>query len=247
MLRLADVVRRHAASYLARFGDAVLPSHVRALRCIQLCRTPALGGHCACCTQCGQEHVLYHSCRHRACPQCGRDATERWLNRQRDLLLPVPYFHVVFTLPCELRRVVRSHQRVLLAVLCRAAFESLAALCRDPRWLGGSIGALAVLHTWTRSLGWHPHVHLLVPGGALAPDGRTWLESPAYRTRYLVPHRALAKRFRGRFLSLARRALPKVTLPQIAWGKRWVVHAKAAMNNPSECWNTWAGTYIARH
>ena len=118
MLRLADVVRRHAAGYLARFGDAVLPSHVRALRAIALCRTPALGGHTARCTQCGHEHLLYHSCRHRACPQCGHDATERWLGHQRDLLLPVPYFHVVFTLPSELRRVVRSHQRVLLAVLC---------------------------------------------------------------------------------------------------------------------------------
>lgn len=245
MLRLADVVRRHAAGYLARFGDAVLPSHVRALRCIQLCRTPALGGHCARCTQCGHEHVLYHSCRHRACPQCGRDATERWLNRQRDLLLPVPYFHLVFTLPSELRRVVRSHQRVLLAVLCRAAYESLSALCSDPRWLGGSIGALAVLHTWTRTLGWHPHVHLLVPGGALAPDGRTWLEPPRYRKRYLVPERALAKRFRGRFLALARRALPKVTLPNIPWGKRWVVHAKAAMQQPERVLE-YLGRYVHR-
>lgn len=245
MLRLADVLRRHAAGYLARFGDAVLPSHVRALRCILLCRTPAFGGHRARCTQCGREHVLYHSCRHRACPQCGRDATERWLSRQRDLLLPVPYFHVVFTLPSELRRVVRSHQRVLLAVLCRAAYEALAALCGDPRWLGGSIGALAVLHTWTRTLGWHPHVHLLVPGGALAPDGRTWLEPPAYRKLYLVPQRALAKRFRGRFLALTRRVLPNVTLPNIPWCKRWVVHAKAAVQQPERVLE-YLGRYVHR-
>ena len=245
MLRLADVVRRHAAGYLARCGDAVLPSHVRALRCIQLCRTPALGGHCARCTQCGHEHVLYHSCRHRAGPQRGRDATERWLNRQRDLLLPVPYFYVVFTLPSELRRVVRSHQRVLLAILCRAAYESLATLCRDPKWLGGSIGALAVLHTWTRTIGWHPHVHLLVPGGALAPDGRTWQQPPAYRKRYLVPERALAERFRGRFLALVRRALPKVTLPNIPWGKRWVVHAKASMQQPERVLE-YLGRYVHR-
>jgi ribosomal protein L37E len=155
MPRLADVVRRHAARYLARYGDAVLPSHLRALRAISLCRTPALGGHSALCTRCGHEHLLYHSCRNRACPQCGHDATERWLDHQRELLLPVQYFHVVFTLPSELRRVVRSHQRVLLAVLCRAAFESLSALCRDPKWLGGRIGALAVLHTWTRTIEWH--------------------------------------------------------------------------------------------
>lgn len=137
-------------------------------------------------------------------------------------------FHTfrVFTLPSELRRVVRSHQRLLLAALCQAAFESLAALCRDSRWLGGSIGALAVLHTWTRTIEWHPHVHLLVPGGALAPDGRTWVRPPVYRKFYLVPERALAKRFRGRFLMLARRALPRGTLPEIPWDTRWVVYAK---------------------
>jgi len=233
MLRLADVVRRHAAGYLARFGDAVLPSHVRALRAIALCRTPALGGHSARCTQCGREHLLYHSCRNRVCPQCGHDATERWLTHQCDLLLPVPYFHVVFTLPSELRRVVRSHQRVLLAVLCQAAFETLASLCADPQWLGGRVGALAVLHTWTRTIEWHPHVHLLVPGGALAPDARTWLEPPRYRKLFLVPERALAKRFRGRFLALARRALPDVTFPHIPWGKRWVVSARRPVHDPN--------------
>jgi len=233
VLRLADVVRRHATGYLARFGDAILPSHVRALRAIALCRTPALGGHSARCTQCGHEHLLYHSCRHRACPQCGHDATERWLMHQRDLLLSVPYFHVVFTLPSELRRVVRSHQRILLAVLCQAAFETLASLCADPQWLGGRVGALAVLHTWTRTIEWHPHVHLLVPGGALGPDGRTWLKPPAYRKLYLVPQRALAKRFRGRFLALARRALPNVTFPSIPWGKRWVVSARPPVHDPN--------------
>jgi len=233
MLRLADVVRRHAAGYLARYGDAVLPSHVRALRAIALCRTPALGGHSARCTRCGHEHLLYHSCRHRACPQCGHDATERWLDHQRDLLLPVPYFHVVFTLPSELRRLVRSHQRVLLAVLCQAAFETLASLCADPQWLGGRVGALAVLHTWTRTIEWHPHVHLLVPGGALAPDGRTWLDPPAYRKLYMVPERALAERFRGRFLALARRALPHVTFPHIPWDKPWIVSARPPVQDPN--------------
>ncbi len=245
MLRLADVVRRHAAGYQARFGDAVLPSHVRALRAIALCRTPALGGHAARCTQCGHEHLLYHSCRNRACPQCGHDATERWLEHQRESLLPVPYFHVVFTLPSELRQVVRSHQRLLLSALCQAAFESLSALCRDSRWLGGSIGALAVLHTWTRTIEWHPHVHLLVPGGVLAPDGRTWVRPPVYRKLYLVPERALAKRFRGRFLALARRALPQGTLPEIPSGKRSVVYAKPVVQHPEKVLE-YLGRYVHR-
>src|SRR5512139_1649951 len=152
MLRLADVLRRHAPVYLQRHGDAVLPSHARAVQAITQCRSAALGGHLAECTRCASTHLLFHSCRHRACPRCGHDAAERWLAHQETLLLPVPYFHVVFTLPSELRRVVRSHQRALIGALFVAAFESLAALCSDPRWLGGRIGALAVLHTWTRTL-----------------------------------------------------------------------------------------------
>jgi hypothetical protein len=141
----------------------------------------------------------------------------------------VPYFHVVFTLPAELRRVVRAHQKTLLPVLFRAALDSLAALSADSKFLGGQIGALAVLHTWTRTLEWHPHLHVLVPGGALAPNGRTWIPLKARNKRFLVPVKALAKHFRGRFLHLARRKLPSGTLPQIPWQKPWVVFAKPAV------------------
>jgi hypothetical protein len=226
MLQLADVVRRHGQDYLARFGSAVPPGHVRALKAISRCRTGALGGHLGECTACGRTHLLYHSCRHRACPQCGRDATRRWVAHQRELLLPVPYFHVVFTLPAELRRPVRAHQRALLGALFRAAFDSIAALCADPRWIGGHVGALSVLHTWTRTLEWHPHVHLLMPAGALAPDGQTWLVPPARSQPFLLPVHALSEHFRGRFLSLARRAVPGLRLPDIPWDKRWIVFAK---------------------
>jgi hypothetical protein len=130
---VADVIRRHGQDYLARYGSAVPAGHVRPLQALSRCRTGALGGHLAECVACGSEHLLYHSCHHRACPQCGHDATCRWLERQRELLLPIPYFHVVFTLPAELRRPVRAHQRALLGALFRAAFDSLAALCADPR------------------------------------------------------------------------------------------------------------------
>ena len=187
MLRLADVLRRHGPDYLQRYGQAVLPSHVRAVEAITQCRTAALGGHLALCTQCQRTHLLYHSCRHRACPQCGHDSTTRWLAYQEQLLLPTTYYHVVFTLPAELRRVVRANQRALINALFQAAFESLATLCSDPQWLGGRIGALAVLHTWTRTLEWHPHVHMLMPAGALAADGRTWLTPKRRRKAFLVP------------------------------------------------------------
>ncbi|MCP5042329.1 MAG: transposase [bacterium] len=229
MLRLADVVARHGSAYIARHRGAMLPSHVRALSAITRCRTPALGGHLAECGQCGCEHLLFHSCRHRACPRCGQDTTERWLARQRQLLLPGPYFHVVFTLPAELRRLVRSHQRVLIGVLFRAAYSALAELCRDERYLGGRIGALAVLHTWTRTLGYHPHIHMLVPGGALAVDG-TWRPAPRRRKRYLVPVKALGMLFAGKFLDAAGRALPETaTIPDVAVGTKWVVFAKPAV------------------
>ncbi len=247
MLGLADVVRRHGPAYVERHGASLLPSHVHAIRAIAHCRTPVMGGHVAECAHCGAEHLLFHSCRHRACPRCGHDATAKWVAEQRDLLLHVPYFHVVFTLPAELRRLVRSHQKPLFSVLFQAAFESLAALCADPHYLGGAIGALAVLHTWTRTLEWHPHVHMLVPGGALAPDGRTWL--PVLRNKrkklFLVPVKALAKHFRGRFLDLARRALPDVQFPEIPWGKRWVVFAKPAVQGAEKVVD-YLGRYVHR-
>lgn len=245
MLRLADIVRRHGAEYRARHGARLLPSHARALFDIEHCRTPRLGGHLARCSQCQGEHLLYHSCRNRACPRCGYDRTQRWLEQQRDLLLPAPYFHVVFTLPAELRRTVRAHQRVLLPVLFRAAFDSLATLCRDARFLGATIGALAVLHTWTRTLEWHPHVHLLVPGGGVAPDGCTWVATPRRKTRFLVPVRALSKLFRARFLALARRALPQQVLPEIPWDKSWVVFAKPVVQG-SERVLEYLGRYVHR-
>ena len=245
MLRLADVFMQHGPSYLQRYGTAVLPSHVRAIDAITRCRTPVLGGHLAQCTECQRRHLLYHSCRHRACPQCGHDSTTAWLARQQRLLLPTAYYHVVFTLPAELRRLVRTHQRVLINVLFQSAFESLATLCSDRQWLGGRIGALAVLHTWGRTLEWHPHIHMLVPAGGLAPDGCTWLPPPKRRKSFLVPVRALSDSFRGRFLTAARRVLPGIELPQTAWHKRWVVFIKPPVRDPQRVLE-YLGRYVHR-
>ena len=242
---LADVLRRHGPSYLERHGASMLPSHRRAMRDIQRCRTAELGGHVAECTACGREHVLYHSCGNRACPRCGHEATVAWIERQRQLLLPVRYYHVVFTLPDEMRRVVRSHQKPLLSVLFQAAFESLAALCLDPHHLGAQIGALAVLHTWTRTLEWHPHIHMLVPDGGLAPDGRTFVQAPRRRKRYLVPVLALSEGFRGRFYRLARRALPGVRLPDLPDELRWVTFCKPAVQGADKVLD-YLGRYVHR-
>ena len=242
---LADVLRRHGPSYIERHGASMLPSHRRAIRDILRCRTAELGGHVAECTACGREHLLHHSCGNRACPRCGHGSTVAWIERQRQLLLPVRYYHVVFTLPEELRRLVRSHQQPLLSVLFQAAFESLAALCLDPHFLDAHIGALAVLHTWTRTLEWHPHVHMLVPGGGLAPDGRTFVVAPRRRRRYLIPVAALSTGFRGRFYALARRALPGVAIPHIRDDKRWVTFCKPAIQGADKVLD-YLGRYVHR-
>jgi hypothetical protein len=143
----------------------------------------------------------------------------------------VRYFHVVFTVPAELRFVIRSHQKKLLAALFRAAFESLSALCLDPKYLGGRVGGLAVLHTWSRTLEWHPHIHLLVPGGALDDQG-AWLTVRRRRKEFLVPVKALAKKFCGRFLYLARRAVPTVQFPKLREKRKWNVFCKPSVQGP---------------
>lgn len=248
MPRLADVFRQHAPAYLARYGRALLPSHRRAIHSVLACRTGALGAQLAECPACAAQHLLLHSCRHRACPRCGEQQTDRWIDRQQRALLPVAYYHVVLTIPAELRALVRQHQRSLLAAMCRAAFAALAALCADPKYLGTSrIGALVVLHTWSRTLIWHPHLHLLVPAGGLAPDGTRWL-SAARRGRrdFLVPARALAAAFRGRFIARLRRALPGVLLPQTIWNKHWVVHIKRSLRGGTEQLLRYLGRYVHR-
>jgi hypothetical protein len=224
MPSIAAIVRQFGSAYLAQHRAEMLPSHRRALSDLGACRTATLGGHVAACDRCAYEHYVYHSCRNRSCTQCHDAATAAWLAARDGELLPVPYFHVVFTLPSELRALVRSHQRELLAALMTTAAESLQTLAADPHYVGGTLGILAVLHTWTRALIYHPHVHCLVPAGAVASDGAgTW--RPA-RADFLVPVPALSARFRARFLAQVRRVLPHVILPSALWRTPWVVYCK---------------------
>ena len=201
MPEVADILRRHGAQYLKRHGSRVLPSHRRAIRAILACRTAAMGGELYGCPDCDDFVYRYHSCRHRACPKCHSQQTRNWLEARRKELIDVPYFHIVFTVPSQLRRLIRSNQRILYAVLMRAAFHALQELAWDPKFLGGRIGALCVLHTWTRTLGHHPHVHILVPAVGLDRDGRAC----AARQSFLVPTRALSKIFAAKFIAMARK------------------------------------------
>jgi len=203
-VELAGIVRAHGAAYRAL--HVLSRAQGRALRAIELCRTAELGGHRAVCTACGAERITYNSCRNRHCPKCQRVATERWLTARRRDLLPIPYFHVVFTLPHALNPLAQSHPRLVYRLLFQAAATTLARFGRDPQSLGGDLGVTAILHTWGQSLTQHLHVHCVVTGGALAPDGSRWI--PA-RSGFLFPVRAMSKLFRGRFLAGLRRAVAR--------------------------------------
>jgi len=164
----------------------MLPSHRRAIADIIACRTEALGGQQWCCNHCGTLLHVFHSCRNRACPKCHAEQTQAWLEQRREEMLPVPYFHVTVTVPEELRAALRRYQIDGYGALMKAAAEAIIVLARDPRWVGGTVGVLAVLHTWTQRLIFHPHVHCLVTGGGLSNDGTTW--HPAGKT-FLFPNR----------------------------------------------------------
>ena len=241
MLEVADILRLYGDAYLERFGDAVPRRHRRAINDIIDCRTATMGGHVYACDHCGERHFSYHSCRNRSCPKCHGHDLEAWLDARRAELLPVPYFHVVFTLPQPLRRIVRSHPEPLYGILMKAAAKALMKLAADPRYVGGQIGILAVLHTWTRTMEYHPHAHCLVPGGGVSPDG-SWVPS---RPDYLVPVRALSKMFRGIFVDLVRKALPDITLPKSIWDQDWVVYAKPAVQGADRVLE-YLGRYVHR-
>jgi hypothetical protein len=221
MPEVADVFRRFAGSYLEAHGAAMLPSHRRAITDILACRTEALGGQLWGCNDCGTRLHVFHSCRNRACPQCHGAQTQAWLEQRRAEMLPVPHFHVTITVPEELRSALRRHQVDGYGALMKAAAGAIVDLARDPRWVGGTVGVLAMLHTWTQRLVFHPHVHCLVTGGGLSDDGATW--HPAGET-FLFPKSALGTLARARFRDAFAKLCPDGALPRHVWQIPWVVH-----------------------
>ena len=226
MIPLADVLRRHWPAYEQKFGARLLPSHRQAVAAIVSCRTPALGGHLFEC-DCGLLHYAYHSCNHRACPQCGyADATD-WLERQRRRLLPLPYYLVTFTVPQQLRALIRSNQKLLYDLLLRHNAAALLDRGHDHKNLGAELGLLAVLQTWTRELRFHPHVHCVVPAGGLSADGLRWVrpKDPAY----FLPEAALAMRLRTRLKQALQQDHAQLFLqiPRIVWSLDWVADVQA--------------------
>jgi Putative transposase/Transposase zinc-binding domain len=200
-LEVADIFRDHGPAWREANRGHVSLDQLKVMSAIERCRTAALGGHVARCENeaCGYTVIAYNSCRNRHCPRCQGAASRRWLADREAELLPVPYFHVVYTLPSELRDIAYQNKRVVYDLLMKAAAETTLAIAADPRRLGARIGITAVLHTWGSALTHHPHVHMIVPGGGLSLDGTRWI---AARPDFLVHVNVLARLFRGKMLAM---------------------------------------------
>ncbi len=224
-VELADVVRRFAPKYTSQYGPAMMPSQKRALADIAACCTEELGGRRYRCDDCKESFWRFHSCRNRACPKCQGKRTAEWLAQRQTELLPCSYFHAVATVPSELRDAFRCDQKFMYGLLMRVSAEAVKELCAKKRHLGGLPGILSVLHTWNAQLGHHPHVHMLITGGGISPDGQHW--EPA-RGEFLVPVGILSKKIAAKFRDavMEERSSVFMTIPARAWKREWVSFLK---------------------
>jgi len=230
-LEVADILRLHGPQYREKFGARMLPSHRRAMQDIEQCRTAALGGQLYYCDNCKQQRYSYHSCKNRHCPKCGNQQANEWLDQQQNLLLPIPYFMVTFTLPQELRAVARANQKTIYNLLFRASSQALLKLAHDPRFVGGRVGLVGVLQTWTRDLRYHPHIHYIVTGGGLTDLDR-WRPS---RPDFLVPEKPLAIIFRAKLRDELKKAGLFAAVDRRVWKKRWVVDCQPVGSGAAAC------------
>jgi Putative transposase/Transposase zinc-binding domain len=256
-LELGDIFRLHGPAYLTTFGDSLSHEQKKALAAIGVCRTAALGGRIDLCDRCGYRKISYYSCRNRNCPKCRGQARARWLESRAAELLPVEYFHVVFTLPQQVAPLALQNQRLVYRILFRAAAETLLQIGADPRHLGARIGFLAVLHTWGQNLHHHPHLHCVVPGGGIAPDHSRWISC---RRQFLFPVKVLSRLFRAKFVAYLKSAFRSGQMGFhgqlkslgeksnfVQWLKRvagseWVVYAKPPFGGPRQVLK-----YLARY
>ena len=247
LLEVADIFRQHGAAF--RATHSLSPEQRRVMRAIEACRTSALGGHVDRYDACGFQRVSYNSCRNRHCPKCQSLAKAKWLQARLADLLPVPYFHVVFTLPEELAHLALQNKRVIYNLLFQSAAQTLLKLAADPKQLGAQLGFLAVLHTWSQQLCHHPHLHCVVPGGGLSLDGQGWVSC---RENFFLPVKVLSRLFRRLFRDQLSRlfaqgklsfhgSLTKLNDPlafqhfvRSLGRKEWVVYAKPPFGGPRQ-------------
>jgi len=202
----------------------MLPSHRKAFTDILKCRTPIMGGKVYYCADCKKYEYSYHSCGNRNCPKCQNDKANLWLEKNKQLLLPVNHFMVTFTIPAELRAVARSNQKLFYSILFRASSQTMAKLALDPKYVGGKPGMIGILHTWSRTLIYHPHIHYIVTGGGLSENKKVWNKS---RNNFLFPVKALSKIFKAKFRDELQKENLSIfnSIPTNIWKKAWVVNS----------------------
>lgn len=196
-LEIADIFRNYGSAWRRANAGHVSLGQLKVMSAIEACRTEALGGHVAGCAKCGHHHIAYNSCKNRHCPKCQGPAARDWMQARAEDLLPVEYLHVVFTVPAEIARIAYWNQKAVYGLLFRASAETVMTIAADPKRLGAKVGMTSVLHTWGSALTHHPHVHMIVPGGGLSPDGKSWV---ACRPGFFLHVRVLARLFRRLFL-----------------------------------------------
>ena len=197
---MAEIFRQYGPAY--RQSHRLSRNALRVMRAIEVCRTAVLGGHKDKCNHCGHVEISYNSCRNRHCPKCQTLRKEKWIEARCEDLLPIPYFHVVFTLPSELNPLVSMNRKVLYDLLFRSVSETLTQLANDPKHLGAEIGSIAILHTWGQNLMDHPHIHCIVTGGGPSSNGNRWVSS---RKGFFIPVRVISALFKGKFLDLLKK------------------------------------------
>jgi hypothetical protein len=196
-LEIADIFRAHGSAWRQANTGHVSLTQLKVMSAIEACRTEALGGHVAACTKCDHQHIAYNSCKNRHCPKCQGPAARDWMAARAEDLLPVEYFHVVFTLPAEIAQIAYWNKKALYGLLFKASAETVMTISADPKRLGARVGVTSVLHTWGSALTHHPHIHMIVPGGGLSPDGTRWV---ACRPGFFLHVRVLSRLFRRLFL-----------------------------------------------
>ena len=196
-LEVADIFRDHGAAFRQDNAGHLSRDQLKVMGAIEACRTMRLGGHVAACAKCSHDHIAYNSCRNRHCPKCQGNASRDWMEKRAADLLPVPYYHVVFTMPAEIARIAFQNKAAVYNLLCKASAETLQTIAADPKHLGARVGMTSVLHTWGSALTHHPHVHIVVPGGGLSKDSERWI---ACRDVFFLPVRVLSRLFRRLFL-----------------------------------------------
>jgi len=259
-LEVADIFHRYGKAYREQHGASMSTAQRRVMTAIELCRTAALGGHLERCDECGHERNCFNSCRDRHCPKCQSLARAQWIEDRQSELLEVPYYHVVFTVPEEIAAIAYQNKKVVYGILFRVTAQTLTTIAADPKHLGAQIGFFAVLHTWGQNLLFHPHLHCVVPGGGLSPDGQRWVTC---RPDFFLPVKVLSRLFRRLFLESLQKAFQANELQFFgaleplrehgtfaqhlarAKASEWVVYAKRPFAGPQQVLD-YVGRYTHR-